>query len=556
VRQTTSIDIPFPRLGLIESTARREQPELSAYDVKNMRYYSPTSGRGRGAQRSGLGKWSSAQIAGASGRIQNLNHVVTIQASTEAQGSMQIRTTYPVAVMAGKVRLFSSSASLTPTGVSDPDLLATAPFIMSEVMNQKVWFCDGTNYRKYDPVTGSNGTVSAWTAATAGTIPANGADVARLMCTWNNRMVLSGIKSDPQNIFMSAKGDPENFDYNPTPNVATQAVAYGTTKDLTKLPEPVMSLMPFNKDIMFIGGDHSIYVQSGDPMLGGIVELVSDITGTAFGPCWCKDPIGNIYFFGSRGGVYRIPPGGVPERITANRFEHRLANINLDTNLVSLAWNDEAIGVEVYVTNLAGRPSEHYFYDQRSDAWFRDVFDNDNHNPCAVHVFDGDDVGDRVTWIGGQDGYVRYKDRQFNNDDGTAIDSFVVIGPVQSEGGNVPFIVTAVQGILPGGSSDAYWELSTDIAATAARINVGGFLLQETGDKILLEDLSGFILLDADTTYNETGTFTALSRIIANPMRSGYAAYLLVGNNTLGERWEMEYVRMTLSVAPTSRGSI
>jgi len=200
MRQQTAIDLPFPRLGLIESTARREQPELSAYDLKNVRYYSPTSGRGRGAQRAGSGKWSSAQIAGASGRIQNLNHVVTIQGSTEAQTSMQIRTTYPVAVMAGKIRLFSTTASLTPTGVSDPDLLATAPFIMSEVMNQIVYFADGAGYFQYDPSTGSNGTVSAWTAS-AGTIPANGADKPRLMCTWNNRMILSGIKSDPQNIF-------------------------------------------------------------------------------------------------------------------------------------------------------------------------------------------------------------------------------------------------------------------------------------------------------------------------------------------------------------------
>lgn len=554
MQQRTSIDIPFPKLGLIESTARREQPELSTHGIQNMRIYGPLSGRARGAQRAGLGKWSSAQIAGASGRIQNLNHVVTIQASTESQSSMQIRTTYAVAVNDGKIRLFNATQSLTPTGVSDPDLLATAPFIMSEVMNQKVWYCDGTNYKKYNPATGTNGTVSTWTAATAGTIPANGSDKARLMCTWGNRMVLSGIKSDPQNIFMSAINDPENFDYNPVPNVVTQAVAYGVTENLALLPEPVMALMPFNKDIMFIGGDHSLYVQTGDPMQGGRVELVSDITGTAFGPCWCRDPQGHIYFFGSRGGVYRVLPGGMPERITANRFERRLQLLDMNKNLVTLAWNDELMGVEVYITNLAGQPTDHFFYDVRADAWLKDRFGNVDHNPCAVHVFDGDSNGDRVTWLGGQDGYVRYRGSQYASDDGTAIESFVILGPVQTEGGNIPFTVSELQGFIVEGSSNVNWELSVGENAVACEFDSGGYVLQEDGSRIFLEDLSGFWIQEGSFGANVTGVFTPNSRLIANPMRRGYAAYLKLSNNTRGERWEMEYVRMTMTLATEARG--
>jgi len=554
MRQKTSIDLPFPKLGLIESTARREQPELSAYNVQNMRAFSPLSGRSRGAQRAGIGKWSSAQIAGASGRIQCLNHVVTIQASTEAQSSMQIRSTTAIAVNAGKIRKFTKTASLTPTGVSDPDLLATAPFIMSEVMNQKVYFCDGTNYKKYDPATGTNGTVSAWTAATAGTIPANGADKPRLMATWNNRMVLSGIKSDPQNLFLSARGDPENWDYNPTPNVASQAVAFGTTEDLAKLPEPVMALMPYNNDVMFVGLDHSIYAISGDPMMGGQVDLVSDITGVAFGRSWCKSPEGHLYFFGSRGGVYRMSPGSIPERITANRFEKRLASIDLDQHYVQLVWDDEAVGVRVFVTNLASYPSENFFYDVRNDGWFRDVFDNKDHQPCAVHVFDGDDPGDRVIWFGGQDGYVRYPSAQWSSDDGTAIDSFVVFGPVQSEGGNVPFVVSELQAILDDVSDSVEWELAVGNSAEDAVFNAGGHVLQEDGGRILLEDGLGYWLLEgAFSQGNATGTFSPTRSYIANPRRRGFAAYVKVGNSTLDEKWEMEYVRMVLSLVPTSK---
>ena len=134
MRQRTTLDLPFPKLGLIESTALREQPELSCLDIQNMRAWSPTTGRSRGAQGAGYGKWCSAQIDGTNGRIQCLNHAVTIQASTEDQAAMQIRTTTPVAVLAGNIRSFSTTASLTPAGVAGPRLFATRPLLLSAVL--------------------------------------------------------------------------------------------------------------------------------------------------------------------------------------------------------------------------------------------------------------------------------------------------------------------------------------------------------------------------------------------------------------------------------------
>lgn len=552
--QRTTLEIPFPKLGLIESSALREQPAESCIDVQNMRVFSPLSGRARGAQRAGLGKWCSAQIGGASGRIQCLNHVTTIVTNTVAQTAMNVRTVTPVAVQAGKIRTFNATQSLSPTGVSDPDLLATAPFIQSAVFAQKVYFCDGANYRKYDPSTGSNGTVSAWTAATAGTIPANGADVCRLIVGWNNRLVMSGIESDPQNIFFSAWGDAENWDYAPADPVSTQAVALGTTEGLSKLPEPVMSLMPsHNQDLLYVGGDHSIYVIAGDPMLGGTVERVSNITGTAFGSAWCNTPRGNLYFFGSRGGVYRMAPGAVPERITANRIEKRLQNIDLDAHFVQLVWDDEEIGVRVVVFSLTGNVTDCFFYCERSDSWMRDVYDDANHIPAAIHVYDGDDPEDRVIWYGGQDGYVRYHSPAFYDDDGTVIDSYVVLGPIQIEGGNMPFIVSDLQALLASGSDPVAWELAIADDAAAVEFNSGGYWLRESGGRWMLEDGSGFWLLEGSSTTNPTGTFTATRSYVANPRRRGYTAYVRLRNSTAGQRWEMEYLRAALSASPTSK---
>ena len=76
---------------------------------------------------------------------------------------------------------------------------------------QKVWFADGTNWCYYDPTTNA---VSTWTA-NFGALPGviGSLNTPRLICTWRGRTVLSGLIDDPENWFMSAVGDPTDWDY-------------------------------------------------------------------------------------------------------------------------------------------------------------------------------------------------------------------------------------------------------------------------------------------------------------------------------------------------------
>lgn len=173
------------------------------------------------------------------------------------------------------------------------------------------------------------------------------------------------------------------------------------------------------------------------------MELVSDITGMAFGRPWCKDPNGVLYFFGSKGGVFRWAPGAQIERVSVFKIERSLQDVNLATHYVRLSYNykDEGIHILVMPFGAGGTQVSHFFLELKEEAFAKDVFGTASHTnvqPTAVHVIDGDEFDDRLVLFGCEDGMVRKWDAAAKSDDfqtnGTsynAIDSYVTLGPIQ-----------------------------------------------------------------------------------------------------------------------------
>lgn len=253
-----------------------------------------------------------------------------------------------------------------------------------------------------------------------------------LIAVWGGRIVLSGLATDPNNIFMSAVGDPFDWNYSPDVQTVQQAVAGSVTSGYGKNSDIVTALIPYTDDILLIGGTHSIRKFIGNPAEGGINANVTDITGIAYGSAWCQSPEGIIYFFGSRGGVYRMDPnGGLPNRLTSTTIDERLADVDMDNTIVSLLWDDRAIAVRVYVTPKDGGSTEHYVWDVRNEAWWPFSYSNDSHNPLSIHLLSGGTKSERKVLEYGQDGYVRMVDVESTSDDGSAIDSFVYLGPFE-----------------------------------------------------------------------------------------------------------------------------
>lgn len=425
--------LPWPAGGLSEHLAYANQEQATkdspatTVDCANVRNYDPTTQRLRGAQRAGITKYLSSQV-NSSNFVQHITQVVSSIGVTGPTG-MSVRTSLGLAVAGGTVKSFTSSGFGSTTSGSGA-LDSTFPYLNSAQIFGVVYFVDGANYKKW---TASTDTVSSWTAS-AGTIPSNGANKPRLICAWRGRIVVSGIVGDAQNWFMSAVGDAGNWDYNPTPTVETMAVA-GNNALAGQCEDVINSLMPFNDDLLIMGGDHTIWQMTGDPAAGGRLDLVSDITGIAFGTAWCKDPSGLLYFFGSHGGLWVMTPGALPQRLSANRIEARLASVDLSTSVVRLAWDDRSQSVYIFITPVAGGDTTHYVYDTRNRAFWPDTFSNDGHNPTTVRLMQGDTAAERILLLGCRDGYLRYVDLEAKSDDGTAISSYIWMGPLTGPSG-------------------------------------------------------------------------------------------------------------------------
>jgi len=312
----------------------------------------------------------------------------------------------------------------------------TATYLASTTHQQKLYITDGSTYGVYTPKTDL---LEAWEATGSGSMPQK----CQLITTWLDRVVMARGSGDPHNWHMSAAGDPLDWDnFPPVPN-DLMAIS-GNNADITGLcPDIINTLVPYNDDLLLFGCDSSIYALVSNPVSGGAFDLVSDITGMAFGRSWCKDPSGVLYFFGSKGGVYRMVPGGQPEHLSDARsgndvsIERRLRDMDLSAYRVELVWDHENMGLRVYLIPfvVGGTASlEFYFWSHKTAAWWPDSMVDAGHQPYSIAVFDGDDPDDRVVAHGCQDGYVRLISKDAKDDDGLPIDSWVIYGPIRTDG--------------------------------------------------------------------------------------------------------------------------
>jgi len=431
------------------------------------------------------------------------------------------RQTVRLAVSGGHVQEFDE---LQWTEITDggtivvPVLNRNAPVIFSAQLGTNLFYADGISAKYYKA---SNRTMTTWTP-TSGTLPIDAADKRpTLIENWRGRIVMSGTQEDPSEWYMSKVGDAFDWQYSPDTITETQAVA-GVNSPAGKAPDVIRCIIPVSDDILIFGCDHSIWQMTGDPMLGGRLDEIINGVGTPWGRPWCRGSGGEFYLFGTRGGVYRGTPGQGVQKITEGRFEERMNNINLNTNLVRLVWNERERGVHVFVTPLGAEDfsNEHYFYDTRTNSWWIDKFASNNlHDARAVHVFDGDDAADRAILMGGRDAYIRKWDVDAADDDGVAISSHVYFGPILPRAlGTVN--VNEIRTLLAKGSSDV--------------------------------TMSVFRGNSAEDAYNQTtalytATLSAGRNVAERRRAQGHAIFLKLANTSVGQAWAMELLQAVFS---------
>lgn len=242
---------------------------------------------------------------------------------------------------------------------------------------------------------------------------------------WRNRLVLAG--SDHQWI-MSKVNDYGNFDVADT----TVARAIAGTNAIYSTPGAVMdkiiSLIPWNDDVLIIACDHTMWAIKGDPAYGGSINLLNNGVGILAGNAWTIDPEGALWMVGT-GGVYRFM-GGAFELASDQSYSAYFQAITRSSTAVTCAWDRDKHGLWIFRPSSGG-----LFYDHRKQG-FWPIGINGN----AAFVFDGTAPTDRAIYIGDQGNGVVYKLADANTADNptgvspTPIPSYVKIGPLMPNG--------------------------------------------------------------------------------------------------------------------------
>jgi hypothetical protein len=387
--------------------------------------------------------------------------IVVVEADVDSPAPP--RTVKRLGVANGFVKVIDGTGAVAPAGAGSIDQSSTGALKANGIpfgtnLFGKTYLVDGVNLLRYDPKTD---TLVDFEPSDVGAPPSR----IILLETWRQRLV--AISSDDRwNYYMSKVGDPDNWDYFP-PILGADQATFGDHPNNTagRVPDIITGFVPVSDDIALWGCDSSLWRLTGDPMRGGQNDHVSTSIGMAFGRAWAIAPDGIVYFFGSRGGVFRVnPQTGALDRITRYRIERATQDLDQSVYRIRLCWDYERDGLMVSAVpyGAGGSLAKHWFWDEKNDRWSEFEFGNSattTVQPTALHVIDGDEVADRVLLLGCEDGYVRYMDSDAADDDGVAIDSRVLIGPLASSDLAVDARFSAVRVVLGAQHDGATLEM-------------------------------------------------------------------------------------------------
>ena len=441
---------------------------------------------------------------------------ITFENRSDINRSRDVRLLSISGGLVYRIDPISKAVELVAGQAGGPRLSVNRPQLFAAESYPDIYFADENVAVRYNSSTDQ---IEDW-VATSGDVPSSDNKRCRLINSWADRIVLAGLEPSPSSWFMSAIGNPLDFDV--SAGLETSAVA-GAGSPIGETADIITSLVPWNNDVLLFGMDHSISALSGNPAGGGRFDLLTEITGMAFGRPYAFHPDRSLWFIGSRGGLYRMSGVGAQiERISSTTLDDRLSNVAFDTTIVRMTWDDRLQGFLIFLTSVeGGSDDQHYFYDTRTQGFFPWKFANTSHSPAVIHAFDGDKPDDRTILMGCPDGFIRNLDYDGPSDDGTAISSHVMIGPIKGEA--IPLVMTGLTSVLGAGSSNVTYSIhpgdSAEEASSAA--SIGG------------------------------GTFTSGRNTWDRRRTSGAAIFIKLSNATLGETWAIE--RLTATLRTTSR---
>ena len=341
-----------------------------------------------------------------------------------------------------------------------PGVGLLGPLISSGSFARKIYAVDGRDSKIIDP---ASGTITTLTD-TVGSLNI-ASEKPRLACFYRGRLVLARVTSNPAQWYMSRIAAPTDFDFGADP-VETSAVT-GTNADVGQPGDVITALFPFSDDFLIFGCGNSIWKMDGDPGYGGALQPLSYETGIVGPRAGVFDENGVLWFL-SQGGLCRLMPGSLSiENVSGRRMARILDNLNLDTNLVQLAYDAYRQHVHILITPTTTETAgTHVVYDTLMDAFWLDQYPYD-HGPFSVLSTYGEEDDNRRFLLGGNDGYVRRHTYDTYGDDGESINSYVRLAPLEAPAGVLETKIVEMHAEGDVDSSELFWYWLTAESADA-----------------------------------------------------------------------------------------
>ncbi len=311
--------------------------------------------------------------------------------------------------------------------------------------DQKVYAVASTGVTVLDPKTGSTASLSA----SAGSLPAS----CTLGAVYRGRLFLAGYDNA---IYASKAGDFTNW-------------SFGVDKSDTRRAKPFQlananiiggqctALVPYEDAFMLAATARTLWVIKGSPGLQGKLQQVSPHVGIVSSHAWCNTHSSVVFL--AEDGVYQVQAdGGKLSSIGRDHIPDELLDVDTSTTTVSMGYDHDARGVHIYL--VTSGTDVHWFLDlQTQTFWPMEL--QAAHEPKAVCRYGGDLL------LAGSDGYVRSVGGA--NDDGTAIESHVLVGPIRLGSSGGAGYLRELAGDIAAGSGAVNWRvILSDTAEGAA----------------------------------------------------------------------------------------
>jgi hypothetical protein len=346
--------------------------------------------------------------------------------------------------------------------------------------------------------------------ATAGQVPTG----AQIVCLYRDRLCFA----KDHVIYQSRVGTMTDFDYAAASTDATRAVSStASDSDTGQIGELITALAPFSDDYLVIGCEHSLWIQRGDLAFGGSIDNVTRGIGIVDRNAWTWGPSGELVFM-THNGIYAMSSARAePQMVSRDIIPDDLRDIDLDVYSVHMQWDSRGHGIHIFLTPSTYTSRLHYWFDWKNKGLWP-VLLPANYEPTVIGFHNSLSSQNRGVMLGCRDGYIRHFHENYETDQGTTIDDYILLGPFRIWDDYSKGVLNEIVAVIAKDSGNVTWTVYK----------------AETHEDVVTA--SAF----------KTGTFTSGLQYRVRPKAGGGSAMIRLEGATANRSWELERLHIVV----------